>query len=624
MANGDEQNTQQQPSDNAVPQDLIDLRLRQIAASQPLIPVGNAPATTATAAAPAKPALIPNVPVQRADAANPVPGTQHIVTNPQTGQPQYAATPYTTAQQTNPFLGIFAHADNIGNPVLRTLAKIASGVGAVAEGVGQGTHPELVKAEEQRIGLPAAQREQAAKTRLETAQAEEAEQKAKQTASGMQNWEPMQGEQFTQYQVNPDGSQGAPINQLWRNKVTGEQQWRPIPLVGAGQAPAPAAGTSQQLVPAPVAPAPAQTGGGSPVAQQGATPLVQAPATQFGTKQMTKPEDRNLDTAGVQRAQGEIAEATQRLQKLPPAYQNLVPPEITPQDTGASAKTKLAEYDKAVNAQSQQYAKDQAELNKQRDAEAAEDRKELAKKRNTYGYVDVQKPDGTVELQYMNQAKAEDPKTKAVTQFEPMSNADVKKDRDAIAQLNDVQTNVSKYRNAFNEQKDNIEHMDAIHRIMAGVTQNQSVVLSTLTLSALQKMVEQSEVADAWKELTPTERNLMIGFLRAQGAIIAYNRVISGSGRSNEKQLEIEEKNLPTPDVGGTVGSSLLDSFQENIGVLGTKFPKNLPGLTKNVRQEIEKNAPPTAPAPVQKPVVVAPQQQQQPGLFNFGNWNPT
>jgi hypothetical protein len=77
------------------------------------------------------------VPLQRADYKGaPIPGTQREVETP-SGY-QYQNTPYSYQERLNPMLGVFAKAENIGNPALRTLSRIASGIGTVANNVASG------------------------------------------------------------------------------------------------------------------------------------------------------------------------------------------------------------------------------------------------------------------------------------------------------------------------------------------------------------------------------------------------------------------------------------------------------------------------------------------------------
>lgn len=203
------------------------------------------------------------------------------------------------------------------------------------------------------------------------------------------------------------------------------------------------------------------------------------------------------------------------------------------------------------------------------------------KDRNTFGY--AMDKDG--QLAYMSRSQAND----LHSTFEQMSPADVNKDRATLRQLNDVQMNVSKYRSATEAMTENVEHTDAIHRIIAGVSQEDMAKAAFVTLGAAMSMMEQSEVKDSWNKLSDKERKLMVGYLRAKGGIVAYNRALTGSGRANKEALMIEMANLPTPDVGSKVAIPQLDSFQENIDQAATGLPTNLPGMKtpKQVRTEV-------------------------------------
>jgi hypothetical protein len=84
---------------------------------------------------PPKPSI--GVPLQRADYKGaPIPGTQREVETP--GGYKYETTPFNYQERLNPMLGVFAKSENIGNPALRTLSRIASGIGTVANNIASG------------------------------------------------------------------------------------------------------------------------------------------------------------------------------------------------------------------------------------------------------------------------------------------------------------------------------------------------------------------------------------------------------------------------------------------------------------------------------------------------------
>ena len=96
--------------------------------------------------------------------------------------------------------------------------------------------------------------------------------------------------------------------------------------------------------------------------------------------------------------------------------------------------------------------------------------------------------------------------------------------------------------------------------------------------------------ASAWNHLSPQEQDAMIGYLRAKGSVLAYQKALTGVGRTNKEQMEIEMENLPAPWVGAKVADKQMDAWQQNIDRATEGFPSNLPGIKspKQVREETE------------------------------------
>lgn len=124
------------------------LVMRPVPANQPAPPPDIASAPVNSRPAPQMPENVTppptpsiGVPVQRGDYKGaPIPGTQREISTPEGYK--YETTPYSYQQRLNPMLGMFAHAENIGNPALRTLSRIASGVGSVANHIASGMSGE--------------------------------------------------------------------------------------------------------------------------------------------------------------------------------------------------------------------------------------------------------------------------------------------------------------------------------------------------------------------------------------------------------------------------------------------------------------------------------------------------
>lgn len=243
----------------------------------------------------------------------------------------------------------------------------------------------------------------------------------------------------------------------------------------------------------------------------------------------------------------------------------------------------------------------------------APDKKEAQKDAHTMGYA----VDENGQLIYTNKAEAD----KRGATFEEMKPDAVNKDRQSLRQLNDIQKNISAYNKALaeleKEQPPSIgeravsvlkdpfnlpgavgltDNRSAMRRILAGVNESDVQKMGYLTMGAAMDMMEHGEVADAWKKLTLPERNALIGYLRAKGAMIAYNRVVSGSARTNKEALEVEWNNLPLPYVGLSSAGPQMKAMQENLDQVNMGFPTNLPGMRNP--QQVQKETEGTGSAP--------------------------
>jgi len=217
----------------------------------------------------------------------------------------------------------------------------------------------------------------------------------------------------------------------------------------------------------------------------------------------------------------------------------------------------------------------------------APDRTQQRKDAHTMGYA----VDPSGQLIYTNKAEAD---ARGAT-FEEMKPDAVNKDRQALRQLNDIQKNISAYNKSLNAFTEAIpgDQTAAMRRILAGVNTSDVEKMGYLTMGAAMDMMEHGEVGKAWNDLTPQSRDALIGYLRAKGAMIAYNRVVSGSARTNKEALEVEWNNLPLPYVGSSVANPQMKAMQENLDQVNGGFPTNLPGMkTPQKVQEQTEGAP--------------------------------
>ncbi len=174
-----------------------------------------------------------------------------------------------------------------------------------------------------------------------------------------------------------------------------------------------------------------------------------------------------------------------------------------------------------------------------------------------------------------------------------VSETDIEKESATTKQLNDVQMNVSRYQNAVNAIPGSISQKSVNHmaRILSNDVVN-STVLSPVGMATLPSILEQGARAADWNALTPEEQQATIGYLRAKGSIIAFQKALTQVGRTSKEALEIEMNNLPSPLVGATVANKQLAAFQENVDTASQGLTK-VPWLEtpKDVRQRIESQA---------------------------------
>lgn len=170
------------------------------------------------------------------------------------------------------------------------------------------------------------------------------------------------------------------------------------------------------------------------------------------------------------------------------------------------------------------------------------------------------------------------------------SEGDINKETELTRQFNDVQMNVSRYRNAVNSIAHNLSSDSASN--ISGILSNEKVggLLDKLPGGAITAdQLKQTVTAKAWNALTSDEQDAVTGYLRAKGSIIAFQKALTQTGRTSKEALEVEMQNLPSPLVGSTVANKQLDAFQENIDT-ASKGIVRVPWLptTQDVRQSIE------------------------------------
>jgi hypothetical protein len=100
--------------------------------------------------------------------------------------------------------------------------------------------------------------------------------------------------------------------------------------------------------------------------------------------------------------------------------------------------------------------------------------------------------------------------------------------------------------------------------------------IPTVTASLNKTLAE--KVNAAYNNLSGQGKALADSYIRLRGAIPAYVKVLTNTGRSNKEQLDLELQNIQLPYYNSQDISNRLERFQGNLDVQKQGFPRNLPG----------------------------------------------
>ena len=401
---------------------------------------------------------------------------------------------------------------------------------------------------------------QLTKENLEKAQAEAASEKTAKSP-----WKPATGEQFTQYDAT-----GKPIRQLFTNENTGEQQWRSVPAASG----LPVIPTSKTTAPATSAVAPTEAGSASG-------------GEYYGTKEAPQFAEKPVGKENVAQYAEQLKSATAR---APKGY-NLSAPEILPTDTNATANEKVKDYEKQVNDAVLADRADKAQAARETEAETKERRAEDRKDKGVSVYAEDENGQTILTNRYMAQLKGQ--------AYEVATPGDINRDRQATRQLNDVQLNVSRYTKAANDAaktepttKDYVNMHSILNKAGAldlNIAIGEGGSIKIPVLSGLIEGLNREVNSEAYADLSAQGKALLDGYIRSLSAVPAYQKALTGIGRSNKEMLDLELANIPNPTMKPADIQRKLGQFQENIDRATEGFPK-LPGLktAKETRESTE------------------------------------
>jgi hypothetical protein len=164
--------------------------------------------------------------------------------------------------------------------------------------------------------------------------------------------------------------------------------------------------------------------------------------------------------------------------------------------------------------------------------------------------------------------------------------SDIRKDTELARQLGDAQLNLSRYRAAA-QKIDNLGLSE--QRAVAALVGEDKFKAEFMGAQIPTDWLNKLLTSENWRTLPKTAQDAVIGFIGARGAVIAYQKAVSGSGRANKEQLELELQNIPNPLLPKDVREAQFERFQQNIDQTGAGLPKMV-GIErpKEIQQRIE------------------------------------
>lgn len=179
------------------------------------------------------------------------------------------------------------------------------------------------------------------------------------------------------------------------------------------------------------------------------------------------------------------------------------------------------------------------------------------------------KPDGSKELMSATQAIQAGIKT-----MTPVTGKEVGEDTMLTNRLGDVRQKLARYEQAM--QKD-ISAKEKGN--LAALLDAQKLRIGAFGTEFPVARFDAAMNAENLKDLSPAARDQLVAYRNMREALVGYNRVLSGSARSGEKQFEVSEQTIPDPSTADRdMASRSFRDFRENLGVVGQGLPR-IPGV---------------------------------------------
>lgn len=201
--------------------------------------------------------------------------------------------------------------------------------------------------------------------------------------------------------------------------------------------------------------------------------------------------------------------------------------------------------------------------------QAQADREDKKKERESQGVYAYDPASNSTKL--MKESEALD----GGLMYEKVTSKQVGEDRQLTTRLADVKQKLSRYQESFQPGTLPLMERYAISKVMADDKFKMGAFGSTLPVDFLNKLDSSRMV----NNLSAPAKKMLVAYYNARESMTGYNRVLTGTGRTNEKTLELQLKTLPEPLHNADFAAEAFGQFDENLKIIGEGLPQ-IPGVT--------------------------------------------
>jgi hypothetical protein len=182
------------------------------------------------------------------------------------------------------------------------------------------------------------------------------------------------------------------------------------------------------------------------------------------------------------------------------------------------------------------------------------------------------KPDGSKELM-----SATDALQAGFRTMLPVGAKEVGDDTQLINRLGDVRQKLTRYEQAMSNLGATVSAKDQgnIAALIGKGAFKAGAFGTELPLDRLNATLQRENIAN----LSADAKKLLVAYYNARESMQGYQRVLSGTGRANEKAMELNLDALPNPAISDKgYAQESLKQFRENLDIVGQGLPK-IPGI---------------------------------------------